>query len=170
MGARRAELTLERGGGASPGPMTLLVCVLLGLAGLMAASLFAISKAFARTSKASTVMPSIELTTDMGKLEKLQMGKSFGSFHHRAWTDVDVRRNTERWRKPPDLGTERAFLFFRKPQRPNEAQSLRHRAIDWPKNIRIQWQKNSLHSKKLRYNQRYFGRDSVKTPLISRYL
>ena len=30
------------------------------------------------------------------------------------------------------------------------------------KNIRIQWQKNRVNSKKKRYDQRYFGRDSVK--------
>ena len=60
-------------------------------------------------------MPPIELTTDMGRLEKLQIGMSFGSFHHRARTDVDVRRNTERRRKPPDSGTGRACFILSKP-------------------------------------------------------
>ena len=70
----------------------LCVCVCAPWFRFMAAS-FAVSKAFARTSKASTVMPTIELTTDMGRLEKLQMGMFAGSFHHRARTDVDVFRH-----------------------------------------------------------------------------
>ena len=62
------ELTREHGEGASPGPTTWLVCVCAPWFRLMAAS-FAVSKAFARTSKASTVMPPIsELTTWYGEV------------------------------------------------------------------------------------------------------
>ena len=53
--------------------------------------------------------------------------------------------------------------FFRNLQRPNEAQSWQQRAIDGqthPNPVAEEWRE--LKKKKL-YDQRYFGRDSVKT-------
>ena len=77
-------------------------------------------KAFARISKASTIMPPIGLTTNIGRYGEVgeaSDGNVLGSFriHHRARTDVDVHRNTERRLKPPYSGTGRTCFILSKP-------------------------------------------------------
>ena len=146
-----------------------LTCVCAPWFRLMAASLFAVSKAFARTSKASTVMPPIELKTDMGRLEKLQMGMSFRSFQHRARTDVDVRRNTERRRKPPDSGTERGCFILSKPPKTKRSSIITAEGDRLAKNHPNPVAEEYREVQKIASQPTLFGRDSVKTLLISRY-
>ena len=132
--------------GASPGPTTWLVCVLLGL-----------------DSWRPRCSPFQRHLPEHPKLRQschwLNSQPIWGGWRNFRWEcppgrfttehgRTSMSAGTERRRKPPDSGTERACFILSKPPKTKRSSIMTAEGDRLAKNIRIQWQKNSVNSKK----------------------